>query len=129
MGREGLGRETTSLTSTRTELRGTLHPATEEVIELLAGIPKVGYGEAKMTPERISTLLEKFPDLDHAYQAESLRDWEVYGANEGKPTKDGVARFRNWLKNCSTPTRAASNDPHDFIAEAGYKILAPGEHL
>lgn len=71
---------------------------TTAVIAILSAVNKPGYAPEKFRPERVAPLLAHYPHLDVVYEAEQLSDWETYGAGETEATKDGVHRFRNWLK-------------------------------
>jgi len=72
--------------------------AATEVLDVLRTIDKPGYANGKLRPERLTTLLETYPDRDHLAEARALADWETHGAGADERTKDGIARYRNWLK-------------------------------
>lgn len=68
------------------------------VIDVLAVVEKPGYAPSKLTIDRVSRLIERAPaGVDVLTEAESLADWERYGAGSRRQTKDGVAALRNWL--------------------------------
>jgi hypothetical protein len=73
-------------------------PKVADVLSVLSVIDKSGYQAARLTGERIASLLEDFPDRDHVREAKALADWERFGGGSGKETKDGITRYRNWLR-------------------------------
>ncbi len=84
---------------------------TQIVHDMLAVIDKPGYDESKLTEQRISDVISRHPGLDVALEAEKLADWERFGAGEGKATKDGIARFRSWLKKATEPRASGVAEP------------------
>lgn len=83
--------------------------AAAEILDVLRTIDKPGYANGKLRPERLTRLLETYPDRDHLAEARALADWETHGVGANKPTKDGIARFRRWLQ--QAPPRKEVN-PH-----------------
>lgn len=90
--------------------------AAAEVLTILRQIDKPGYANGKLRPDRVQTLIDTYPDRDHLAEARALADWETHGLGANKPTKDGVHRFRNWLKRAEP--REEVN--HDEVDLSGY---------
>lgn len=92
-------------------------PAVTEVVRVLTAIGKPGYSSEKITPERIDTVIARFPGLNAALEAESLADYETSGGGASRKTKDGVAAYRNWLRKAAEFQQPATD------AEVDYPLL------
>lgn len=95
--------------SEREDFVSSLSAAAAEVIDVLATIDKPGYANGKLKPERVQTLIDTYPDRDHVAEARALADWETHGLGAKEPTKDGVHRFRNWLKRAEPRKEVSSH--------------------
>lgn len=92
-----------------------LEPRIEAAYLTLAAIDKGGYHEPKFTRKRFETLAAKHPTIDLLDAAEALADWEQHGNGEGKATKDGITRLRNWLDRAAPPKLAAVPNGPKFV--------------
>ncbi len=99
--------------------------AGEAAYSLLVAIGKPGYDETKFTRKRFADLVAHHQDADLAAEASALADWEQHGGGEGEQTKDGIARFRNWLKR-ATPTKERRDplDAYPRMPRADAELLA-----
>lgn len=98
------------------------------IVAVLQAVPKAGYVPDKLTDARVLALVEQFPDRDHLAEAHALADWETHGAGAKLQTKDGISRFRNWLRRAAPATVAAAaapqQQPAGVVADVDYPALA-----
>lgn len=101
--------------------------ATRQVVAILTAIDKPGYAEVTIRPDRIEKLLAGHQDVDAIREAHALVDWELYGRGKSLRTKDGVARFRNWLGRASKngTWSLPSGPPHEAAGEEGPQYPPP----
>lgn len=90
-----------------------LEPESEAAFLLLAAIDKPGYQEPRFTRARFAPVVGAHPVANLAGEAEALADWETHGKGAGQPVKDGIGRWRNWLKRA--PRLAVVADRPRFV--------------